>query len=322
MPKFKGLTLTCALLSGMQVATIDSATNAHAVVVPLPVSHATATANALKTLLLHRKFATLPVAGTGSATVRINNRVIKSIVTGGYSAGQNQAITSQLGGAIKNGNLNGAIYFNSGLPTGYFNNGSIYSFAIGGAPQFGTGSFTGVASTSNTLSFAASAIFKQHNAGTVLPYSGGISGAEKARTALYKSLATTSTAAGQKSVTALGPITGGELYGTFGQTLGGGIYAPYTLGAIAFGSSPYNTTAIPILPTSQFRDYLTFANGATRTVTGGQLAFNLTFPTGSNRYFSFGGYGIAFGNSIYNNGIFTPFQQSLLKNVLNLARLK
>jgi hypothetical protein len=319
MPKFKRIALTFSLIAGMQVASTYSAAIAHGVVTPLPVNHAAATASALKTLLLHRKNALLPLAGTGSATVRFNNQTLKSIITNGYSGGQTAAINSQLGGLVKSGNLNGVLYYNYGSPSGYLSLGD-FSFAIGGAPRVGLGEVSGTFNTSNTLTFAASSILKQR-VGSALPYSAGLSGAEKARTALYKSLSTASTAAGEKSITSLGQLSGGELYGTFGHYGGAGVYLPYATSSIAFGNNPYNSISNTYLPTTQLKNYLTYANGVTRTVTGGQLTFITTTEGSPTSIYDYGTYGLAFGNSPYN-GVFSSYQISLLKNIINLAALK
>ncbi len=320
MPKLKHIAIACSLIAVMQVASTDGAATAHGVVTPLPVSRAAATASSLKTLLLHRKNALLPLAGTGSATVRINNQTLKSIITNGYSGGQTVAINSQLGGLVKSGNLNGVLYFNFDSPSGYQNGNTNFSFAIGGAPRVVVGEVSGTFNTSNTLTFAASSILKQR-VSSALPYSAGLSGAEKARTALYKSLSTASTAAGEKSITSLGQLSGGELYGTFGSYGGSGVYEPYATSSFAFGNNPYNSFSNAVLPTTQLKNYLSFANGVTRTVTGGQLTFVITTEVSPTSIYDYGTYGIAFGNSPYN-GIFSHYQISLLKNIINLAALK
>jgi len=269
----------------------------------------------------HSHLAT-PFPGAGSFTSRINGYNIKNVITAGFANGQNYAVNQATGGAVNSGFLTGRLYFGGGST--YFNLGPTYNFAIGSNP-FNTGNPPLPAtapSGPNSISFANVGALKHGGGGSGIFSAAafgkggtfGTSGAGRAQSSFYKTLAGSSTLAGEKSILSLGPLTGGQFYGSFADGTAGSLHN-YASSVLAFGNNPFNTTSFSTI-TGPFTSYLTFGS-TTRMITGGQLAFTVYSPG-----FNYGIYGISFGNSPFNIGSTGgSFSFASYKNVINLAAL-
>jgi len=292
--------------------------SAHGAVFPVNL---TSTHFASKFALAGHTRASVGPSGVGSLSTRLNANLIKSIVTAGYSNGQNFAVAHELGGAISSGVLTGSFYTPSGATYNY--SGS-FNWAIGSNPYNigGGGGFASSIPTGNSLTFVngGTSSFKTGGGagGALFGVKGssiysGISGAQRAQHILFKSIAGSSTYAGEKSIQSLGPITGGVLNGVLGEQGGANLFN-FFKAAYIFGNNPLITPSFSPIPASQIGNYITFGN-VTRQVSDGQFLGTLyTAP-----HTKFGTYGFSFGNSPFNT--LGTFPISGIHNAINFYPL-
>jgi hypothetical protein len=260
--------------------------------------------------------------GAGSTSLRLNSLLIKQTITGSYAAGQNFAINNAIGGAVTGGLLKGNLFpyspptsnvSNPGISYGFGNaftgntfvSGNFINFAnAGGGFKHGVatgggGGFSGFSGKPLTGSaFSKGFVFS------------GASGSERAVNNFYKTLSGSSALAGEKSITSLGNITGGQFVGVIGT------YTPTQLNnyvnvLYAFGNAP--NASLSVVHGTQ-TSFLDFSSGVTRQITSGQL-HGTFYTAGSND----GMYGLSFGASPFNHlGLFSS---SGFNNIINLAPL-
>jgi hypothetical protein len=292
--RFRKLVVACsvAIAGGL-----NASAYAHGLI--LPTTH----------LGFTRQRAYIGPTGVGSLSTRLNASIVKSVITSGYANGQNHAINQQLGGLVSGGYLSTQTYFNTGFSN--LNRGETIGIAIGNNP-FNNSTNTQFPNSPNYLSFSVPT--KGQSGGFLGPSpTAGISGAERSVNAFYKSLAGSSTSAGEKSITSLGSLQGGFLTGTFYHS-----GAPFQVDAVAFGNNPYFTNPVSVLPASVVgQNYLSFSGG-TRLVLGGTFTATLY---NLSPFQNFGTYGYAFGNSPFNHGLVGPPSSTAFSNALYLARL-
>jgi hypothetical protein len=224
-------------------------------------------------------------------------------VFAGYSKGQSLALSNAItGGPISSGYLNGATYFNFGGPN--YNYFAVQQYAIGSNPYNNSSINPSTVPTNGPgyLTFVSGGSGGS-GGGSLGPHKGpftlpgyGNSRADLTKAAFYKSIAGSSTDLGFKSIQSLGPLTGGQLSGTFFYTISGNRFGAYSNIILALGNNPLNTSSIPTLYSPTLSNYLTFGS-VTKQITGGSLAFNVYAKSLGNNY---GSYAFAFGNSPFN----------------------
>jgi hypothetical protein len=281
------------LLAGLFACAVSCATaptQAHGALIPITLGHTHST------LGLGHTHSVLAFPGAGSFTTRVNSSIIKSITAAGYSNGQSLAVSKLVQGAVSSGYLSGQTYYNFG-GTNYFNY-TLQTYSIGSNPYNNSSiPASSVPTNINYLTFVSGGSLGPNKGAVALPVF-GLSGAQRTKTAFYNSIASSSTYAGYKSIQSLGPITGGELNGTFFYGAGSNFDA-YGKVILALGNNPLNSGSIGTLINPSLSNYLTFGS-VTRQIVGGQLTFNLYAPFYNTNY---GPYALAFGNSPLNVGI-------------------
>jgi hypothetical protein len=256
--------------------------------------------------------------GTGSTSMRVNSLLIKQTIVGGYSAGQNFAINSAIGGAVSGGLLNGNLFIytppvsNFGTPGvsyGFGNaftgntsvSGNFINFAdVGGGFKMGVAASGGGFSNLSGKPLIGAAFSK----GIVFS---GASGSQRAVSSFYKTLTGYSAFSGEKSITSLGNLTGGQFVGAFGNYSPPFIDNNFTT-IYAFGNAP-GGSATTLFGTQT--SFLIFGS-VTRQITSGQLFGNFYLP-GNN----LGRFALSFGASPFNHS--GLISSNGFSNAINLA---